>query len=208
MAEEHAPKPAGALDAKDLLLADLQHFESAMARNEETGEKRFSFLISLLTAVGGGLGALYTSRDVIRARVVDVAGGACLVLAGFAFLTFLRLVHRNRVTDRHKATLRHIRHTYQELCPPLRTGYKVPVGDSESNGVFHGGYAETTGVVTAVLLTASLRLWMRTGWLATIEFGLVVAITLVVAAAVFRGPPPRRNKPLNPANASRRRTRA
>lgn len=180
------------LDAKDLLLADMQHFESAMARNEETGEKRFSFLISLLTAVGGGLGALYTSRDVVPARVIDVAAGAGLALAGFAFLTFLRLIHRNRVTDGYKLTLRHIRDTYQELCPPLRSGYNVPVAGSRSKGVFSGGYAETTGVVTAVLLGASVQLAMKGRWIypqpACLPFavGLATAIILVGFAAVTR----------------------
>ena len=187
MAGEHP-----SLDMKDLLLADLQHFESAMARNEETGEKRFSFLISLLTAVGGGLGALYTSRDVVPARVVDVAAGASLALAGFAFLTFLRLVHRNRVTDGYKLTLRRIRETYQELCPPLPYRYKVPVGVARSIGVFRGGYAETTGAVTAVLLGASIQFGMMGRWIypkpAWFPFavGLVSAIVLVGFAAVTR----------------------
>jgi hypothetical protein len=185
MAEERAPE--NLLDAKDLLLADLQHFENAMARNEETGEKRFSFLISLLTAVGGGLGALYTSNDVDPARVSQVAAGASLALAGFAFLTFLRLVHRNRVTDEHKSTLRHIRRTYRELCSPLHArGYRVPVAGPRSRGVFRGGYAEMTGVVTAVLLGASLRLGMQAGWLAVVAVGAGAAVILVGVAAAVR----------------------
>lgn len=191
MAEELSPE--NLLDAKDLLLADLEHFESAMARNEETGEKRFSFLISLLTAVGGGLGALYTSRDVVPARVSDVAAGASLALAGFAFLTFLRLVHRNRVTDEHKATLRHIRKTYRDLCSPLHLrGYQVPVAGPPSRGVFRGGYAEMTGVVTAVLLGASVQLGIMGRWIypqppcLPFAVGLATAIILVGVAALIR----------------------
>jgi hypothetical protein len=190
MAEERPPE--NLLDAKDLLLADLQHFESAMARNEETGEKRFSFLISLLTAVGGGLGALYTSMDVVPARVLDVAAGGSLALAGFAFLTWLRMVHRNRVTDRHKATLRHIRETYQKLCPPLQNGYEVPVGGSRLSRLFRGGYAETTGVVTAVLLGVSVWLGIEADWISpepawlAFAVGLATAIVLVGVAPVIR----------------------
>jgi hypothetical protein len=179
---------AGTLDAKDLLLADVQHFESAMARNEETGEKRFSFLISLLTAVCGGLGALYTSNDVDLTRVARVAAGASLALAGFALLTFLRLIHRNRVTDEHKSTLAYIRRTYRELCPDLADReYRVPAAGSRARGVFRGGYAEMTAVVAAVLVGAWVRLGMEAGWLATVASGLGVVIVLAMVAARARG---------------------
>ena len=41
----------GSAAAKDVLLAELQIFESAIWRSEETGEKRFHFFITLFTAV-------------------------------------------------------------------------------------------------------------------------------------------------------------
>jgi hypothetical protein len=189
MAHEPAAPRAGALDPKDLLLADLQLFESTMARNEETGEKRFSFLISLLTAVGGGLGALYTADDVDTARVTDVAAGASVVLAVFALLTYLRLLHRNRVTDEHKDTLKHIRDTYRGLCPELAAlGYSVPTtrDDKSWRSVFRGGYAETAGVVTGALVGAGLRLAVGLSVAVALALAVAVAAALVLVAAAQR----------------------
>ena len=43
---------------KDLFLADLDRLEESIWRNEEIGEKRFSFFVTLASAVAGGLVAL------------------------------------------------------------------------------------------------------------------------------------------------------
>ena len=46
------------MDPKDLLLKDLELFEGALGRNEEIGEKRFSFFVTLVTI------AFYTREGV------------------------------------------------------------------------------------------------------------------------------------------------
>jgi hypothetical protein len=45
------------MEAKDLLIADLQQFGESLWRNEEVGEKRFEFFVAD-DAVGAGLVAL------------------------------------------------------------------------------------------------------------------------------------------------------
>src|ERR1044071_6029218 len=43
----------GSEATKDLLFADLEYFGECEWRNEESGEKRFNFFITLVTAVEG-----------------------------------------------------------------------------------------------------------------------------------------------------------
>ena len=56
--------------ATDVMLAELATFEAAIWRSEETGEKRFNFYITLVTAVAGGLVALW-SADPLPDRIED-----------------------------------------------------------------------------------------------------------------------------------------
>lgn len=47
------------MKAKDLLLADLEYIRASFWKNEDIGEKRFGFFVTVVTAVVAGLVALY-----------------------------------------------------------------------------------------------------------------------------------------------------
>lgn len=119
---------------KDLLLADLEIFEDAIWRNEETGEKRFNFFVTLVTAVGAGLAALWTTEKILKDMPDlprEVTWQASLGLLIFGFLSFLRMMHRDGVTSEYKHTMRYIRRIYCDAFgatdPALRQ-YRVPLG--------------------------------------------------------------------------------
>ena len=73
----------GADPMTELLLHDLDHFGESLWRNEETGEKRFDFFLTLVTAVAGGLVTLATAEqtqeDFERLGVAPIA-----LFAGYA----------------------------------------------------------------------------------------------------------------------------
>ncbi len=48
---------------RELLLSELSIFEEAIWRSEDTGEKRFNFFITLVTAAAAGLVALIECRS-------------------------------------------------------------------------------------------------------------------------------------------------
>jgi hypothetical protein len=49
----------GSDGSTEFLLAELEHFGQSLWRNEEVGEKRFNFFLTLVTAVISGLVALH-----------------------------------------------------------------------------------------------------------------------------------------------------
>ena len=168
---------------EELLLKDLDHFGESMWRNEEIGEKRFSFFLSLITAVTAGLVALATAeveQDPDFVEHVTVASLAALSVIGI--LTYLRMVRRNRVTDEHQRTLKYIRGRYALLYPRLR-GYRVPVkDDSADRNIVRGGYAETVGVIEGALVGSLIALTSPLPAAAAVTIGASLAVVLSVWA--------------------------
>ena len=142
---------------KDLFIADLEHFGQSLWRNEEIGEKRFNFFLTLVTAVVAGLATLQASeRKLPPNALTAITNGALAGLLLLGVLTYLRLLHRNRVTDQYQRTLKHIRGKLLDLNQPS-TGYDVPQPlDARRWKWFRGGLAETVGAIEAVLLCALL----------------------------------------------------
>jgi len=146
-------------DPTSFLLKDLEHFGESFLRNEELGEKRLEFFITLVTAVAGGLVVLYTAKDslVQHDQLPVVTSGALATLLLLGFITYARILHRNRVTDQYQDTLRYVRRKVLTLHPELES-YIVP---SRIRGGrwerFRGGLAETVGALNAILLFALLE---------------------------------------------------
>ena len=121
---------------QELLLADLQHFSESLWRNEEVGEKRFNFFVTLVTAASAGLVTLYASQHAPTGTVLEqIRNGVLIALAGFGTLTYLRMLQRNRVTDEYKRTLTYIRKRLVAIDRSMRN-YR----------------AETVGAVNAIIL--------------------------------------------------------
>src|SRR5262249_43231618 len=102
------------MDADKLLLAEYKHFSESIWKNEETGERRLNFFITLVTAVIAGLVALWTKkgtgdlalseRDILRITIPALIG-----LLLFGIVTFLRMLQRDRVTSEYKGIVDYIR---------------------------------------------------------------------------------------------------
>jgi putative (di)nucleoside polyphosphate hydrolase len=152
-------------DARDLLLADLEHFGEALFRNEEIGEKRFSFFVTLVTAVAGGLVALATTDVGPTPDVtIRVSRAAVAFLLVVGILTYLRLLQRNRVTDEYQRTMQYIRRHLSVGVPELAT-YAVPVSaatrrSSRYWNLLKAGYAPTVAVINGILAALLVYLLM------------------------------------------------
>ena len=145
----------GPSNPMDFLIADLKHFGESLWRSEEIGEKRFNFFLTLVTAIIAGLVALHTNKEKL---VVEVAMLGYVTSSGFGgllifgLLTYLRMLHRNRITDQYQRTLKHIRCQLLALHPSLK-GYEVPQPINAGTWKwFRGGLAETIGAIDAILL--------------------------------------------------------
>jgi putative (di)nucleoside polyphosphate hydrolase len=171
------------MDPKDLLIADLEHFGESLWKNEEIGEKRLSFFITVTTAVGGGLAALHARPGEAAQELFQAtarAGLGALLILGL--LGFLRMLHRNRVTDQYKDTLGSIRRVYADHCAGLAE-YAVPTSARLGRRWLRGGYAETFAVMSGMLLVALLVLGWEASSRASGAAGLVLATGLVALSS-------------------------
>jgi len=191
-------------DSLSVLLGDLQYVRSELARNEEVGEKRFGFFVTLVTAVTGGLFALEKGKDGAAAAAaaatagvapsgapaaawttgtMAVALGICAMLA-FGLATYVRLWHRNSVTDGLKLMTKEIRNRAIELCPEL-DAEADKLSWPKNRGVakwVRAGYAEVVGVIDGVLTGAFLFVVVGASTELAAGAGLAVAAILWIAA--------------------------
>jgi len=132
------------------LLEDYARWGESMYRSEEVGEKRINFFITLAAAVLAGLVSLYTAREsVIQVEAlpfVTIGSLGGLLLLGV--VTFLRVLHRNKVTDKCKRQIADIRSHFL-----AGTGISLSIGESflEPRKLRQGGLAVMMMTMNCVL---------------------------------------------------------
>lgn len=189
MSERNAP-------SREFFLAELEHFEESIWRNEEVGEKRFNFFMTLVTAVAGGLIVLWTSdkvSDDIGDRLPTLTWQACLALLLFGLVSYRRMIHRDRVTAEYKQTTNYIRDKYREAfrdeCEELkdyelplerqnRTRKDEPKWVKRARRIGQAGYTPTLAVLNGVLLVAVLASATRLQNAWSVSLGLLLAVVL------------------------------
>lgn len=96
--------------SKEFLLEEYRHFAESFWRNEEVGEKRINFFITLVTAVIAGLVALATKSEI---DVYPIAVFALVVLLFFGIVMLKRMIKRDTVTDEYKLAMDMIRSRFR-----------------------------------------------------------------------------------------------
>jgi hypothetical protein len=180
--------------AREIMLKDLEVIEESIRHNEDTGEKRFNFFITAVTAVVAGLVALWTqdyADHQVPPHVGQVTKLAIFAMLAFGLISFRRMMHRDGVTDKYKRITHYIRRRYRDAFKEdvrALADYEVvemlepPKGRSEiekrARRILQGGYTPLLGLMNGILLTAALRI----GFNLDIEpaIGGGVALTLVL----------------------------
>ena len=158
------------MKAEDLLTTEYKRFSELREKNEEAGERRISFLITLVSAVITALIALWSKTGDIAAAGA-LLGGLLL----FGEVTFLRMVHRDRVTKEYTGILDYLRAKLLQQIPETELGeYALPFGKKRAVWK-QGGLAVTAALVNC--LTAALI-----GWLPFGPAGGVATFVLMVVA--------------------------
>ena len=176
------------------LLAEQRQIQESFWRNEESGEKRVNFFITLVTAVLAALVALATSKQGLIAanRLPLVVAYALLALLAFGLVTLLRMIRRNQVTDQYKRALDTIREYFKQADPALAT-YQ-PFARRRRRRLLTGGLVEMVSLVNSLILAALVGLWAFTkGWNSWLTgFGGFVfggAFQLGLARALYKRTP-------------------
>lgn len=169
---------------RDLLLADLRSWNESFWKNEDAGERRIRFYITLVTAVLAGLGTLYEVglREGPGFEEIPIGLGALLL---FGLVTFFRMVRRNQVTDEYKEWGDEIRR--HVLGEPLFEGiYGIERRRPRSRSLWNGGLTSmmlvmngaVAGVLAGVLLSSA---GLATAWAG----GAIVLVLACWAQRVF-----------------------
>ena len=163
------------MNEQELLLHDLDYVRNSFWKNEEIGEKRFSFFVTIVTAVAGALVAL---SKIDSTMVSDVVPWALWFLLTFGLLTYARMLHRNAVSDNYKALSDYIWDTSLALCQVLqdksyKLDWKPKTGPSKWA---RAGYADVIGVLNGALLFGLLVFHFQLGNAIAVASGVTLAI--------------------------------
>jgi hypothetical protein len=180
----------------DFLLAEYQSHRDAFWHNEELGERRVDFFITLTTAVTAAL-AIREKGILASGSKVDpiffYGLGAVLL---FGFVTLVRIVRRNLVGHEHLRAIGRIRRYFADRDPQiLRHLYYKPYDDRPQRGkgwnelfsMGTGGLVETVSLVNSLIVAAlcALSVLFYPGWIVGLS-GLIgfVAVWIVQFAYV------------------------
>jgi hypothetical protein len=171
-----------------LLVAEYQHFADAFLKNEESGEHRVTFFITVATTVIGGV-VLVTNqlRDKNLPLAQQIATAALLGVLLFGFLTFCRILHRDRVTEEYKGVLRYLREQLRQRSDSL-DGYTLPLR-SPQHPLLRGGLGLTTAVINSFVAASIAPIWLP-GWK-----GWLIALLVFVSSIVIHSVVLSRNTP-------------
>lgn len=168
----------------DFLLAEYEHMGESLLRNEESGEKRAAFFVTLVGAAGGILGFVFgeTTPIVSRDRIPITTAAVAAVLLCLGILTVRRLIERDIVTDKFVFALRALRRLF--LTPAeaavLSNAFFHPYGPPRSRSVKvfsieKGGWLRTVAFVNALLM-AIVAAGLAVSWNVPRPWQIIIAL--------------------------------
>ncbi len=156
---------------RELLLAEYEHTADSLLRNEEDGEKRVTFFMTLAGAAGAALAFLLGDDADLRPSVVQPLVVCTLMIVwAVGYFTLARVVHRNLASDRYKRALNRMRRYFLTGSEDPHVvflafdPFKSPIRQRPSwTSIGRGGWLETlvlvesliSGALAAVLVPTS-----------------------------------------------------
>lgn len=141
-------------DSREDLRLELQYFEECFWRNEQIGEQRTQFFITLVTAIIAGLSFIIfeMSKDSAKLSNEDIQNFAIISAIAFGALLALGLVSRGRIIRRDCTT-----DEYKIIAADLRDKLGLPdpfsgVRKIEKSKPIQVGLAHLIGTVNSALI--------------------------------------------------------
>ena len=145
----------------DFLLAEYVHMSESLLSNEELGEKRAAFFVTLAGATVGILGFVFGDKTSIASpeHIFVASAIVAAILLCLGFFTVRRLVQRDLVTEEIKLSLRTLRRLFltKEEAEALPNSFFAPYGEPKRKSVQlfsigKGGWLQTVAFVNALLM--------------------------------------------------------
>jgi hypothetical protein len=144
---------------RGFLQADFEHVAASLLQNEELGEKRVTFFVTLVGAFLGGVGYLATDlREAMPFNPYAALALATFVLLLFGGLTWRRMIRRDKTTDKFKEILKVQR---EAGAPNLTAKYRGKLYDVTR---VHGDRRFLDGGHRAVMLVLNSMLTLLLAW--------------------------------------------
>ena len=178
----------------DFLLAEYVHMSESFLRNEESGEKRAAFFVTLVGASGGILGFVFGEKTQMRLDQIFLASAVvAAVLLCFGFLTVRRLIQRDVETDRIIFALRTLRRLFltkteaNEVPNAFYSPYEEPkLREVKWSSFGKGGWMHTVSFVNALLTGVFVFAACNTGeWAVGVRWQRAIALLLALAGSVI-----------------------
>jgi len=165
----------------DFLLAEYKNLAESFWHNEEIGEKRLNFFMTLVTAVIAALVALATKQNdaLPSADVKLIAVYALLALLAFGLVTLMRLIKRNQTTDEYKRGMAKIRAQFCES--DVRLASYQPF-EKRQRTLFRGGLVEMVAVINSLIVAALVALISFPGPVMVSGLGALAGFVVSVVA--------------------------
>lgn len=163
-----------------LLLAEYAHFSESFWKNEEMGEKRVNFFITLSTAILAGIVALFTADpdDIQPAVIRELASGALAINLLIGIVTLVRILWRNKVTEEFKNIVDYLRQEMLQRSVALEN-YALPFIEKKKRWKFRGGLAEVIALMNSIICTTMVGIWQPTWWLLVLVLILTFSLQML-----------------------------
>ena len=168
------------MDSADFILEEYKHLTDSFLRNEELGERRVNFFLTLTTTVIGALAAIREIfGDIDMMKFYIGFGAALLAVLLFGVVTLMRIIHRNLATDKYLRALARIRRYFADsdqgtikILPymPYKLFDDQPQRRKKWADIYsfgNGGLLETVALVNSVITAAlcGLFAFFRLEWI-------------------------------------------
>lgn len=175
-----------------LMTLEHEHLSAQFMANEDMGEKRVSLFFSLTAGLGAAAilawEKLGGNAPAVYAELFIAVTGVWLM---FGYLTFLRIVRRNAITDKYKRQFRALRSWFVERADIVACSLLPynPYGEPDRfhEGLsFHGGsggYAEFVGLINSVI--AGALAWQLTHYSGSNRSMAALLVAVAAALAVW-----------------------
>lgn len=175
------PKDDRQQHSVSFLLEEYKQLGESFLRNEELGERRVNFFITITTAVVAGLAAIWKVSDGGFDLALIIFGLAAVLL--FGIVTLVRIIRRNLVTHEYLRALGRIRGYFAKRDRKIRNILPYPPYDDQPQrekkrkdilSLGTGGLVEMVALVNSLILAAIFMLLARCRpWWVLVVLGLV-----------------------------------
>jgi ADP-ribose pyrophosphatase YjhB (NUDIX family) len=140
--------------AKDFLLEEYRAFSQSLSESEKIGETRVNWFIGIVTAGVGGLVKILADDKIHGWPLRIIIAAGLIGLLAFGYVTFWRIVKRNKRTDELIAALDRIRKIFRDhFKEPLLAQY-APFQKRRGDDRAFGGLADLVLTINSLLAAA------------------------------------------------------